>query len=387
MALLKPRMYLPFYAKLALVLVSLISMGYIFVLAKQILSPLLYSFLFAILLLPLATWLEKKFRFPRSLAASSSVLLMILFIYLIVYFVGSQLSSLADDWPVFKQTFAASLSDFQHWISQRFHVNMAKQINYINKATSNLVSSSTTIIGETVLSLSSLILFLVFVTIYTFFILFYRRLIIRFLIAVFQEENAVTVLDIVEQVQFIIRKYIVGLLLEMAIVSAACCIAFSIIGIKYAILLGFITGLFNIIPYIGIFSSLVLTTLITIGTAASTTTIVLVMCTIGGMHLVDSNFLLPFIVGSKVKINAFITLLGVIIGEMLWGISGMFLSVPVIAICKIVFDRIDSLNPWGLLLGDEKDEEEPGKLREEVHKGGIMDHEEPSLEQKTLGKK
>ncbi|MCW3089366.1 MAG: hypothetical protein JWP81_435 [Ferruginibacter sp.] len=382
----KPRMYLPFYAKLALVLVSLIALGYIFVLGKQILSPLLYSFLFAILLLPFASALEKKFKFPRSVAASLSIVLLILFVYLLFYFIGAQLSNLADDWPVFKQTFTSSLADFQHWISHRFHVNMAKQINYINKATSGLVSSSTTIIGETVLSVSSIVLFLVFVMIYTFFILFYRRLIIRFLIAVFREEHSVTVFDIVAQVQFIIRKYIVGLLLEMAIVSVACCIAFSIIGIKYAILLGFITGLFNIIPYIGIFTSLVLTTLITIGTAASTTTIVLVMATIGGMHLIDSNFLLPFIVGSKVKINAFITLLGVIIGEMIWGISGMFLSVPVIAICKIVFDRIESLKPWGLLLGDEKDETEPGKLRKETVNNETMKMEEPSLEQETLGK-
>jgi predicted PurR-regulated permease PerM len=144
-------------------------------------------------------------------------------------------------------------------------------------------------------------------------------------------------------------------------------------------LLGFITGLFNIIPYIGIFTSLVLSTLITIGTAASTTTIILVMATIVAIHLVDSNFLLPFIVGSKVKINALITLLGVIIGEMFWGISGMFLSIPVIAICKIVFDRIESLKPWGLLLGDEKEDVDPGKPGDKVKK-----KDEPSLEQQTL---
>ncbi len=200
----------------------------------------------------------------------------------------------------------------------------------------------------------------------TFFLLFYRRLIIRFLIAVFAEENSVTVYEIVAQVEYIIRKYILGLLLEMAIVAIVCCLAFLIIGVKYAILLGLITGLFNIIPYIGIFTSLVLSTIITIGTAAATTKVVLVIVTIVAMHLIDSNVLLPVIVGSKVKINALITVIGVIIGEMFWGIPGMFLSIPVIAICKVVFDRIDSLKPWGMLLGDEKDEEQPGKLSKEV---------------------
>jgi putative permease len=84
------------------------------------------------------------------------------------------------------------------------------------------------------------------------------------------------------------------------------------------------------------------------------------------MHLIDSNILLPIIVGSKVKINALITVIGVIIGEMFWGIPGMFLSIPVIAISKVVFDRIDSLKPWGMLLGEEKIEEKPGELAEKV---------------------
>jgi putative permease len=117
----------------------------------------------------------------------------------------------------------------------------------------------------------------------------------------------------------------------------------------------------------------VLSTLITIGTAATSTKIILVMVTIVAMHLIDSNILLPLIVGSKVKINALITLLGVIIGEMFWGIPGMFLSIPVIAIAKVIFDRIESLQPWGLLLGDEKEEEQQGNVSAEVNKEQVVE--------------
>ena len=148
----------------------------------------------------------------------------------------------------------------------------------------------------------------------------------------------------------------------MAIVASVCCIAFEILGIKYAILLGLITGLFNIIPYIGIFTALLISTFITFATAASGGTILVVVIVIVAMHLIDSNFLLPMIVGSKVKINALITLLGVVIGETIWGIPGMFLSIPVIAIAKIIFDRVETLKPWGILLGDEKDEKHPPPL-------------------------
>ncbi len=363
----------PFYTRLAMILVSLIALSYICILGKKIISPLLFSFLFAIVLLPVATFSEKRLRLPRSASSGIAIVLLIVFVSLIVYVVGSQITDLTQDWPMFKSQFEITIDNLHTWIGTNFHINTAKQLKYLHNATDRMLSASTSMIGELVLSLSSILLFLVFVMIDTFFLLFYRRLIMKFLVAVFTEQNSDTVYDIAEQVQNIIRKYILGLLLEMAIVATVCCIAFAIIGIKYAVLLGLITGLFNIIPYIGIFTSLVLSTVLTIGTAAVTTKIVLVIVTIVSIHLIDSNVLLPLIVGSKVKINALITLLGVIIGEMFWGIPGMFLSIPVIAVAKVVFDRIESLKPWGLLLGDEQDEVEQGKIEPEVKKEQVIE--------------
>ena len=176
----------------------------------------------------------------------------------------------------------------------------------------------------------------------------------KFLLNVFLEENSTVVHDIIEQVQYMIRKYIIGLLIEMAIVSAVVCLVFWMLGIKYAVLLGLLTGLFNIIPYIGIFSALVISSLVTFATATVVSKVILVAVTLIIVHLIDSNVLLPVVVGSKVRINALVTVLGVVIGEMIWGIPGMFLSIPVIAVIKIVFDRIDGLKPWGIILGDEE---------------------------------
>ncbi len=359
----------PFYTKLAMVLVSIIALVYIAILGKKILSPLIFAFLFSIVLLPVAQFFERKLRFKRSLAAIFSVIFLITIVSTILYLIGSQLSKLIDDWPYFKQQLSNSFISMQDWIAATFHVNLAKQKAYINSATSKALSTSTVVLGATVVSVSSLLFFVAFIMIYTFFFLFYRKHIMRFFIAVFKEENGKVVYDVIENVQYIIRKYIVGLLLEMSIVSTVCCTAFALLGIKYAILLGLIVGIFNIIPYIGIFTSLVLSVIITFATAAGTAKIWTVVIVIISMHLIDSNILLPLIVGSQVRINALITVLGVVVGEMLWGIAGMFLSIPIIAISKIIFDRVESLKPWGLLLGDEKDDK-PSK-----HK--------PSLEKRT----
>ena len=344
---------LPFYLKLAAVLFSLIAMVYIVIVAKEILSPLIFSCLFSILLLPFASFLENKVKLPKSAASMIAVLTLLACIGALLYVIGSQVSNLASDWPQFQDQLHKTQNDIMDWIRSSFHVTRHKQETFVANTTNKVVASGGAVVGATLLSLSSILLFLVFTFIYTFFFLLYRTLIMRFLESVFQDENKKLVHDIIEQVQFIIRKYIIGLLIEMAIVSVVVCAAFMFLGVKYAILLGLITGLFNIIPYIGIFSALIVSSAVTLATAPSQSTVIYVMITLVVTHLLDSNVLLPVVVGSKVRINALVTVLGVIIGEMIWGIPGMFLSIPVIAVLKIIFDRVESLKSWGIILGDE----------------------------------
>ncbi len=344
----------PFYIKLMCVSVSLLVIGYITVIAKDVLSPLIFSCLFSILLLPLAAFFETKLRLPRSAASMLAVLLLLSAIVGLLFVIGSQLTGLAKDWPQFKTQLTASIGGLQEWIDTRFNINAEKQLDYVHDATQKAMSASSVMIGTMVLSASSILLFLVFTFIYTFFFLLYRKRIMEFLVTVFLEENKLVVHEVIEQVQYMIRKYIIGLLIQMAIVAAVVSITFSIMGIKYAVLLGLITGILNIIPYIGIFSALVLSTLITLATAAVATKALFVIVALVIIHLIDSNILLPIVVGSKVRINALITVLGVIIGEMLWGISGMFLAIPIVAVLKIIFDRVAGMQAWGIILGDEE---------------------------------
>ena len=345
---------LPFYIKLACVLFSLFAIGCLVVLAKQILSPLIFSCLFSILLLPLAAFFEVKLRLPRSAASMISVLLLLSFIGALLYVIGSHIADLVKDWPQFQAQISRTLWELRGWIQENFHITRGRQLRVVNSATSKVMASDTAVVGATVLSLSSVLLFLVFTFIYTFFFLLYRRLIMKFLESVFLDENKSLVHEIIEQVQYMIRKYIVGLLIEMGIIATGVSITFSFMGVSYAILLGLITGLFNIIPYVGIFTALAISAIVTLGTSPESTKVIWVMVTLVVTHLVDSNVLLPLVVGSKVRINALVTVLGVVIGEMIWGIPGMFLSIPVIAVLKIIFDRVDSLKPWGIILGDEE---------------------------------
>jgi putative permease len=352
----------PFYERLSLVLIGLIALGFLVVQAKNVLDPLIFGFLFAILLLPVCGFLERMIRLPRSIASLMSILLLVAFVGGILYLVGTQISKLTSDWPMLKKQVSQSINDVSGWIEGTFHINLEKQKDYVDNTAKKIMASGTAVVGTTFGAVSSLMLFYVFIMIFTFFILFYRRLLFKFVLQVFNKEDEPVVHDIVENIQSILRQYIMGLLIEMVVVATVACTAFWIIGIKYAALLGIIVGLFNIIPYLGIFTALLLSVLITFATGAVTDAF-WVGASVLSIHAVDANLLLPTIVGSKVRLNALITFLGIIAGEMIWGLSGMFLSIPMIAIFKIIFDRIESLKPWGYLLGGDYEYKEAAEKK------------------------
>lgn len=344
---------LPFIAKLVLVLLAIIMLGYLAILGKSLLAPLLFSLLMAFLLLPYANFLERKFKLNRSLAAIKAVILMIAILYGILYFFGSQLTELWTDWPLLVKQVNTAFKDIQHWIATTFHINTRKQESYLTDSAEKALSTSAVIIGSTLLTLSSSLLFLAFTLLFTFFILNYRRLLFKFLTTIFAEEHKLRVSEIVNEIQRIIKKYITGLFLQMLIVTILMITVLSLLGVKYAILLGLIAGIFNIIPYLGISTSLLISVLITFATAGATKALFVIFAFIG-VHTIDGNLLMPLIVGSKVKINALFAFIGIIVGEMIWGISGMFLCIPYLAMLKIIFERVEGLQPWGMLLGEEQ---------------------------------
>ena len=342
---------LPFIAKLALVLLSLTILGYLAILGKTLLAPLLFSLLMAFLMLPLANFLEIKLKFNRSLAAITSVIIMIAIIYALFYFIAAQLSELWADWPLLVKQVTNAFHDIQYWVAKTFHINTSKQQTYLTDGAEKALSSTAIAIGTTILTLSSSLLFLAFTLLFTFFILNYRRLLFNFLTTVFAEKHATKVAEIVKEIQLIIRKYVTGLFIQMLIVTILMILTLTFLDVKYAILLGLIAGIFNIIPYLGISTALLISALITFATAGATKALFVLFAFIG-IHTIDGNLLMPLVVGSKVKINALFAFIGIIIGEMVWGISGMFLCIPYMAMLKIIFERVEGLKAWGILLGE-----------------------------------
>jgi len=376
---------LPFYLKLSSSLVTILIVGYIMYIGQTIIVPLLLGLLFALLLVPVCRWFEHKLHFHRTLAAIVSMLIFISFITGVFILIGSQLTMFKEDWPAFEQQILHAVSNLQEWITSTFNIGQRKQTDLINETLTKSVSRGTAILGTALLSISSLIILLVFTFLYAFFLLIYRRHILRFLILLNREEHEQVVVEMVNEVQSVVKKYLIGLALQMVIVATMTFITLSIIGIKYSLMLAVITGVFNVLPYVGIFSSIFLISLITFATS-SATNVLFVIAGIWFVHIIDSNFVVPKIVGSKVKVNSLFAMLAIIFGELIWGISGMFLAIPVLAIAKIVFDRIYDMRPWGYLLGEEETSDTSYLvLRERISGGIAIEEDVPSSDLDDTG--
>ncbi len=342
----------PLYVQLGFKFLVLFFICYFIWVAQEILVPFAFAVLLAVLLLPMVNFLERK-KFSRVLSIAIALLFSLLFISAIVYFLSTQIINFIDDIPSIKKHLNDHWVTLQKWIRAKMNISLKEQNEYFNDAAENITGSKGEYISDTFFSITEALMLVILLPIYTFLILYYRDLIRRFLYAVFRKEYSERVTLVINQSKLMINSYMTGLLIEMGIVAACNSIGLLMLGIKYALFFGVLGAVLNIIPYIGMFTATLFTVLVTLTTSNNASDIIWVIVIMYGIHMLDVNILMPKIIASRLRINALISILGVVAGGALTGISGLFLSVPAVAMIKIICDQVDGLQPWGILLGDD----------------------------------
>lgn len=343
----------PLYAKLSFALISLSIIVIALYFGQHILIPLLLSLLFAILLRPVVVFLNKKLKFPHVIAVLVAVSLFVIFVGGIVFFISWQVSDITNDWNKIKHNVSVHYEHIQHWVKQRYHLSYNKQATYIKQVKEGSMNGNSDFMSNTLSSFTDTLLNIVLIPIYTFLILVYKNLFIKFLTKLVKKSNEQSLTDILTQIKTVVQSYIVGLLIEMGIVGTLTTVGLMLLGVEYAVLLGVITAILNLIPYIGIMVASAIAVLATLVNSSELSVVIGVLGLSILVQFIDNNILVPKIIGNKVRINALVSIVGVIIGGALAGVAGMFLAIPMIAILKVIFDRIEALSPWGLLMGDD----------------------------------
>lgn len=356
---------LPFYHKLSLNLISLTIIAVALIYGKEIILPLLFSILLASLLLPITNYLSKK-RLGRSLAILLPVIVTVVAALSIVYFLSNQIFHFVDDLPTLKERVGEVSLSLQKWIRENTSITIRTQNQYLDDTMSDLKDKAPQLVGQTFVSITSVVFYIVLLPLYTFLLLFYRSNIKAFLVSVFKNGSTERVNEVLTESTAIAQRYITGLLIETILVFALNTLGFLILGIKYAIFLALLAALLNLIPYVGIIVANVICMMVTLVSSESLSDVLWVGAILAAVQFLDNNFGMPLIVGTKVRINALVTIVGVFIGGALCGIPGMFLAIPALALLKVIFDKVPELNPWGMILGDTVEGSEEVKVKQSV---------------------
>lgn len=341
---------LPFYAKTALLLIGLYIFTSILFIAQDIILPIIYATIIAISISPGVKFLVQK-KINRSIAIFAVLFLALLLIVALILLLVAQASQMGQAWPQLLDKFESLLNQGIAWASGVLDISIFQINTWMAKSKSELLNNSGAAIGLTLTTMSGVLASVLLTPVYTFMILYYQPHLTEFTYRLFGAPHNSKVSEILSETKGIIQGYLVGLFAEFVIVAVLNILGLLVLRMEYAILLGIIGALLNVIPYLGGVIAMALFAAIALVTK-SPVYVVYVITLYSLIQFIDNNYIVPKIVGSKVKLNALISIIVVIAGAALWGIPGMFLSIPLIAVAKLVLDRIEPWKPWGFLLGD-----------------------------------
>ena len=332
-----------FIKKLVIIFIVIAALYY----AKDFLMPLSIGAVIATLFLPFCNWMEMK-KLYRGFAAFICVFLLILAMVAVGLLIGWQISELTNDIDIIKQKISNSIIKIQQYIFDRFEITLEKQSQIIKTNQPSVKG----IIPVMAVSFATIFTDIILTAVYIFGLLYYRDHIKLFLLKLYPNSERGNMEKVVYNVTKVSQQYLIGLSKMILCLWLMYGIGFSIIGVKNALFFAILCGMLEIVPFIGNITGTSITVLVTAAQGGSPTMLIGIICTYGFIQFIQGWILEPIILGPQVKINPLFTIIALVIGELVWGIPGIFLGIPLIAMFKIVCDNIESLKPYGFLIGE-----------------------------------
>lgn len=335
-----------------LLLVLLVSL--ILYLGKTFLIPIAIAVFFAMLLFPMVQKLE-LYHLKRPAAALVSILVLLAILGVLSALVSFQVSILEDDLPRLEKRIEEKTKRLQGLLYQTTEITETEQDQIVEQQKGNIARALFKSVRDFIVQGLFILLFVFIVLTYTFFFIIYQQRIQKFFVRLrlFGSERASKVMF--GRISRIIHDYLIGVVTVISILAVVYALGFWAIGIEHAILFAMVTALLRIIPYFGSFLGIALPVAFAFLVKESLLYPALVLLFFMVTQVVEANLLTPYITGAKVKLNPLATIMVILLGNLLWGVAGMILFVPLFASLKVVFDRVPHLNPYGYILGKEED--------------------------------
>jgi predicted PurR-regulated permease PerM len=358
---------IPGYIKFSILALGIALVIAAMILAKELFVPIVWALLLTLMVMPVAAWLEKRIK-SRAISALIAIGLMIIALGSVVLLVSSQVVSLAKDVPTLESKLQAGIDGLRNFADKRlgfaFEEQKAALQDQLPSTTGRLLEKLGSTLQHTVTTLALLIV----VPIYMFFFLCYRDRFMQFVIKISQVPKTARTLDTMTKASKIVQQYLRGIGIEVVLMGVMSGIVFVSLGIRHALFFAVLVAILNIIPYIGVFIANLIAVTYAYLTTDSALYPVLVFVLLWVVQIIDNNFIAPYIVGHQIRLNPLAVILAVVLGGLIWGVSGMVVFIPLLGMAKVILDESEDLKPYGYLLGDQKGDkpktksplEEPG---------------------------
>ncbi len=323
------------------------------IIAKSFFAPLALAILFAYLLFPIANFFETRLRIPRILSILLTIILAIVLLGAGFFVIYKQLEILVSDFPTLKRKALHNIDAIASFIEMKFGVSQDSQKTWAKESISRAFDNGNIHLAEIFGSTTGSIGRIVILPVFIFFMLYYRDKAYEFILKVTKEEKKALIVKILEQISHVTKHYMGGVVVVVMILCVLNSIGLYIVGLDYAIMLGIIAAVCNFIPYFGTILGFSFPLVFALLTADSPRYTIGVIILFFIVQFTENNILTPNIVGGNVKLNPFIIILSLIVGAMVWGIAGMLVVVPLMAVIRIICENVDNLKPYAFLLGVE----------------------------------
>jgi predicted PurR-regulated permease PerM len=311
------------------------------------LIPLCIAGILATLFIPLCKWLEKK-KVPKVLAVISCLLVLLVVITGVGALLTWQINELTNEFSLLSEKIIEIVSRIQRYIFTNFGITLQKQSELLGKEELSITGVVQVLAG----SLASILTNFILVLAYIFLFLYFRSHIRNFILKLIPPTQQTETKKMLSSITNVSQQYLVGLAKMIVCLWIMYGIGFSLIGVKNALFFAILCGLLEIIPFIGNLTGTTLTILVAVVQGAGLPLVAGIIGVYMLVQLIQEWILSPIILGPQVKINAFTIIVALVLGELIWGIAGIFLAIPLIGMFKIVCDHIEALKPYGFLIGE-----------------------------------
>jgi predicted PurR-regulated permease PerM len=326
----------------------------LFYYGSSFLIPLIFGVFFATLVSPLAGLLE-RIRIPRVLAAFIGTLVIFIVVGGILYLFLFQLTLFITDISQIRSELQSFIATAQTWITDVTNLSLEEQRRIWQDRSGQLLTTLEAVITRFLGDLANTAFNFLLVLVYVFLFIYYRKKFTDFVMMYTPDEKKENTAKVLNKISKVVYHYLWGRAQVMTILAVMYYITFLIFDLPFAMLLTLFGALVTIVPYVGPFISGLLPMLFAAIYMDEVGIIILFCAIIITIQLVESYVFEPLIIGNEVKLNPLMVIIAIIMGGMIWGLSGMILFVPLFAMFKIIAINTGGLEPVGFLMGPSRE--------------------------------